>query len=289
MYNPASPVVCEFALPKRLPPAPIVESLAVAVSPQRAWEALTSPGFLGDIMMGHVELDPRPGRPFVWKWGVWADAAPARKSFEWRGTVLDVVPGSMLILSGGSSTSVLTVKGEGSAALLTVVHVNSSPAPGEDYQYGWADFLLRAKTLLEPHPSGDALYLRTLVRATPADVIRAWLTPAVMNKILPGKVTLKAKTGGRFEWLWKHQKGARNSGAFLEITKGHRVAFTWESGPRPSEVRLSAERTPYGAFVSLEHLRLPPGTSRRAVERMWAHLLERLRVYFFFGKKIRAS
>ena len=276
-------------MPKRLPPAPIVESLAVAVSPQRAWEALTSPGFLGDIMMGHVELDPRPGKPFVWKWGVWADAAPAKKNFEWRGTVLDVVPGSMLILSGGSSTAVLTVKGEGAAALITVVHVNSSPAPGEDYQYGWADFLLRVKTLLEPHPSGDALYLRTLVRATPAEVIRAWLSPAEMSKLLPGKVTLKAKTGGRFQWLWKHQKGARNSGAFLEITKGHRVAFTWEGGPRPSEVRLSAERTPYGAFVSLEHLRLPPGSSRRAVERMWAHLLERLRVYFFFGKKIRSA
>jgi len=290
-------------LPKRLPPAPIVESLAVAVSPARAWEALTSTGFLGDIMMGHVELDPRPGKPFVWKWGVWADAAPGpakRDSYAWRGTVLDVVPGSMLILSGGSSTTVLTVKGEGAASLLTVVHVNTSPAPSEDYQYGWADFLLRVKTLLEPHPSGDALYLRTLVRATPAEVIRAWLSPAVMNKLLPGKVTLKAKTGGRFEWLWKHQKGApfasrsvlrdaRNSGAFLEIAKGHRVAFTWEGGPRPSEVRLSAERTPYGAFVSLEHLRLPPGTSRRAVERMWAHLLERLRVYFFFGKKIRST
>jgi hypothetical protein len=53
-------------------------------------------------------------------------------------------------------------------------------------------------------------------------------------------------------------------------------------------VRLSAERTPYGAFVSLEHLRLPPGTSRRATERMWAHLLERMRIYFYFGKKIRA-
>ncbi|MCL5286452.1 MAG: SRPBCC domain-containing protein [Acidobacteria bacterium] len=272
-------------MPKRQPPAPIVESLAVAVSPQRAWEALTNPGFLGDILMGHVELDPRPGKPFVWKWGVWADAAPGKGAHDWRGTVLDVVPGSMLILSGGSSTAVLTVKGEGAAALLTVVHVNSSSAPSEDYQYGWADFLLRVKTLLEPHPSGDALYLRTLMRATPAEVLRAWLSPAVMNKILPGKVALKAKVGGRFEWQWKHQKGAKNSGAFLDITKGRHIAFSWEGGPRPSEVRLSAERTPYGAFVSLEHLRLPPGASRRAVERMWAHLLERLRVYFYFGKK----
>ncbi|MCL4523198.1 MAG: SRPBCC domain-containing protein, partial [Acidobacteria bacterium] len=135
-------------MPKRQPPAPIVESLAVAVSPQRAWEALTNPGFLGDILMGHVELDPRPGKPFVWKWGVWADAAPGKGAHDWRGTVLDVVPGSMLILSGGSSTAVLTVKGEGAAALLTVVHVNSSSAPSEDYQYGWADFLLRVKTLL---------------------------------------------------------------------------------------------------------------------------------------------
>ncbi|MBI3663549.1 MAG: SRPBCC domain-containing protein [Acidobacteria bacterium] len=276
-------------MPKRQPSAPIVESLAVAVPPARAWDALISPRFLGDIMMGHVELDPRPGKPFVWKWGVWADAAPGKGRFEWRGTVLDVVPGSMLILSGGSSTAVLTVKGEGASCLITVVHLNTSPAPSEDYQYGWADFLLRMKTLLEPHPSGDALYLRTLLRATPAEVIRAWLSPAVMARLLPGKVTLKAKVGGRFEWQWKHQKGARNTGAFLEIARGHRVSFTWEGGPRPSEVRLSAERTPYGAFVSLEHVHLPPGASRRAVERMWAHLLERLRVYFYFGKKIRVT
>lgn len=270
------------------------------MSPARAWDALTSPRFLGDIMMGHVQLDPLPGRPFHWKWGVWADAAPGKGSYEWRGTVLDVVPGAMLILSGGATTAVLTVKGEGNLSLITVVNIPSAAAPREDYQYGWADFLLRVKTLLEPHPSGDALYLRTLMRATPAEVIGAWLNPAVMSKLLPGKVTLRAKAGGRFDWQWKHQKGApfasrtvlrdaRNSGAFLEITKGHRVAFSWEGGQRPSEVRLSAERTPYGTFVSLEHLRLPPGASRRAIERMWAHLLERLRVYFYFGKKIRAA
>lgn len=304
MYNLASPVPeasGESALPKRQPPTPIVESLAVAVSPERAWEALTNPRFLGDIMMGHVELDARPGKPFLWKWGVWADAAPKPRDkgrYEWRGAVLDVVPGAMLILSGGSNTAVLTVKGEGASSLVTVVHVSSSPASRrtdrdakgasrEDYQYGWADFLLRVKTLLEPHPSGDALYLRTLLRATPAEVFRAWLSPTEMGKLLPGKVKIQPKVGGRYQWQWKHQTGAQNSGAFLEIAKGHHVAFTWEGGPRPSEVRLSAERTPYGAFVSLEHLRLPPGASRRAIERMWAHLLERLRVYFYFGKKIR--
>ncbi len=293
MYNLGPPVPeasGESALPKRQPPTPIVESLAVAVSPERAWEALTNPRFLGDILMGHVELDARPGKPFLWKWGVWADAAPKTRDkgrYEWRGAVLDVVPGAMLVLSGGSATAVLTVKGAGASSLVTVVHVSSSPASREDYQYGWADFLLRVKTLLEPHPSGDAIYLRTLLRATPAEVIRAWLSPAEMGKLLPGKVKMQPKVGGRFQWQWKHQTGAQDSGAFLEIAKGHHVSFTWEGGPRPSEVRLSAERTPYGAFVSLEHLRLPPGVSRRAIERMWAHLLERLRVYFYFGRKIR--
>lgn len=266
-----------------------MESLAVAVSPERAWQALTSPSFLGDIVMGHVELDPRPGKPFVWRWGVWVDASPIKASHEWRGTVLDVVPGSMIILSGAGSTAVLTVKGEGSAALITVVNVCTAKFSHEDFQYGWADFLLRVKTLLEPHPSGDALYLRTLMRATPAEVISAWLSSAAMSKILPGKAKIAAKAGGRYEWEWKHYKGKRNSGTFFEIVKGHRVAFTWTEGARPSEVRLSAERTPYGAFVSLEHLRLPQGSSRRAVERMWAHLLERLRIYFYCGKKIRAS
>jgi len=277
-------------LPKRQPVGPIVESLAVAVPPARAWEALTSPRFIGDITMGHVEMDARPGKPFVWQWGVWATAAPGKGRHEWRGTVLDVVPGSTLVLGGGGMTAVLTVKGEGASALITVVH--ASPAagpPAEDYQYGWADFLLRVKTLLEPHPSGDALYLRTLLRATPAEVLRAWTSATAMGKVLPGKARIQAKMGGRFEWAWKRQPGAKNSGRFLEIVKDHRVSFTWEGGGLASEVRLSAEKTPYGALVSLEHVQLPPGSPRREVERMWAHLLERLRVYFYHGKKIRAA
>jgi len=278
---------------KKKPTEPVVESLAIAVPPARAWEALTTPRPLGDIVMGHVEIDPRPGKPFVWKWGVWAQAAPGKHSAEWRGTVLDAVPGSTLVLGGSGETAVLTVKGEGESSLVTVVHSSGAGGPAEDYQYGWADFLLKLKTLLERPANADSIYLRALVRATPAEILRAWLSAAAMSKLLPGKARIAGKKGGRFEWKWKEQKGAVDAGVFLEIEKGHRVSFTWEKTPRASEVRLSAERTPYGALVSLEHLGVSPhfrpAGRGQSCARMWAHLLERLRAYFYFGKKIRAG
>lgn len=256
--------------------------------PERAWDALTNPRLLGDVVMGHVEIDPRPGQPFAWQWDIWSKVAPGRHSATWKGAVLDAVPGSTLVLSGGGTTAVLTVKGQGGSSLVTVSHVNN-PAGGsiEDYRYGWADFLLKLKTLLEPPVIPDSIYVRTLIRGTSAAILRAWLSPAAMSKILPGKVTLKAKLGGRYEWRWKRPAGRVSTGTFLEIAQGKRVAFTWETEPRPSEVRFEAMTTPYGALVSLEHL--GARGNRRDTERMWAHLLERMRVYFYHGRKIRTS
>jgi uncharacterized protein YndB with AHSA1/START domain len=290
-------------LPKRPSAEPIVESLAIAVPPERLWEAITSPRVLGDIVMGRVEMAQKPGEPFAWEWGVWKKAAPGKGGHSWRGTVLDAVPGSTLVLGGGGWAVTLTVKGQGNAALITVVHAAASgKTPSEDYQYGWADFLLRLKTLLERRPESESLYLRTLMRARPADVIGAWLNAAAMSKVLPGKAKMQPRAGGKYDWRWSEPKGLMATGEFLEIVKGHRVAFTWRAGTasgkgksavlsspqqRADEVRVSAEETPYGALVSLEHRGLPPGRTREQRERMWAHVLERMRVYFYFGKKIR--
>jgi len=277
-------------------PEPIVESLVLGVPPARAWEALTSPAVIGQIVLGHVEMDSRPGRPFLWRWDVWSQASPEKRSGRWAGTVVDAVPGSTLVLHGGSSTTTLTVKGEGEASLVTVVHVTFSTHAAEEYRYGWADFLLRLKTLLERPATGESIYLRTLVRAKPDEIIRAWLTAATMSKLLPGKAKIEPRAGGHFEWAWARPEGIMDSGIFIEIVKGHRVAFSWMGTPKPSEVRLSAEQTPYGAMVSLEHLGVsphathgPPGRGRQSYGRMWSHLLERMRCYFYCGKKIRTD
>jgi uncharacterized protein YndB with AHSA1/START domain len=284
---------------KKRPPEPIVEALAIAVPPERAWEALTSPRVLGDLVMGHVEMDTKPGRRFSWHWGVWEAAAPGKsdaRAFTWRGTVLDAVPGSTLVLGGaGESTVVFTVKGGSGASLVTVVQGDVPRGFDlEEYRYGWADFLLRLKTHLERPPYSDTVFLRTLVRGTPAQILSAWLSPAAMSKLLPGRARMQARTGGRFEWQLKAPQETKFTGAFLEIAKPRRVAFTFEAGGKPCEVRLSAERTPYGTLVSLEQLGTanvagrhehPEGSGRR----FWAHLLERLRVYFFYGRKIRAA
>ncbi len=281
-------------------PEPIVEQLAVAAPAARVWQALTNPRAIGDIVLGHVEMDWRPGRPFLWQWGVWEKAAPKKGDFTWGGTVLDSVPGSTLVLGGpGSPTATFTVKGQGGASLVTVVQGEGpSGSDIEAFRYGWADFLLKLKTLLEPPGLFDALYLRTLVRATPAEILKAFLSGAALGKLLPGKAKVQAKPLGRFEWLWK-QPEARAAGAIVEFEKGHRISLAWEATAPASEVRIEATKTPYGTLVSLEHLNLghgrvgvaasSPARDREGYRRLWALLLERLRCYFYYGKKIRTG
>src|SRR3990170_3394493 len=172
---------------------PVVESLAVLAPPARVWEKI-APG-------------AKPGR------------------FTWRGTVLDVVPGSTLVL--GSPVVTLTVKGQGGAALVTVVQ--GAAGPGEklaDYAHGWADFLLKLQNLLETERWEREVLARALVRATPAEVCRAWLSPKALAKLLPGKAMVQARVGGHFSWQHKIGKHVHR-GTFLELQKNRRVSFTW--------------------------------------------------------------
>lgn len=287
---------------KKKPAEPIVEQLAIAAPAERVWEALTTPRILGDVVLGPVEMDPRPGRPFLWRWRVWEQAVPGRvgpKDYAWRGQVLDAVPGSTLVLGGaGESTAVLTVKGEGAASLVTVVQGEAPRgADWETYRADWADFLLKLKTRLEPPAVPGALYRRALVDAAPGDVLRAALSAPAMAKLLPGRAKIAARPGGRFEWRWTD--GGAAAGQILEFVKGQRLAFTWEATAPATEVRLAAARTPMGSLVSIEHLGLVPGRfrvvgtapahDRESYYRVWARLLERMRVYFRCGRKIRTS
>ncbi len=273
---------------KNKAPDPVIEALAISAPVETVWTALTGPRVLGDIVMGRVEMDAKPSRPFHWSWSVWAAAAPKKGAAAWRGLVLDAVPGAALVLSGEGMTVTITVKGEHGSTLVTLIQSSFPPgATREDFQYAWADFLFKLKTLLEHAPIEDAIFIRALVRAKPGEIIKTWLNPAAMSKIVPAKVKLEAKPGGAF--LWKRKEGDV-SGKFLEIAKDQSVSFTWqgEGLARPGEVRLSAVPTPYGSIVALE---LRAADTLRHLEhhrRFWAHLLERVRVYFYYGKKIRA-
>lgn len=299
-------IECFFGQSENMPakrkksPDPIVEQLAIAVPVQRLWQALTDPRFLGDLVLGHVEMDWRPGRPFVWHWGEWEKAAPKKGDFAWRGTVLDSVPGAALVLGGsGNPVVTFTVKGEGSASLVTIIQAEGPKGiDREAFRYGWADFLLKLKTRLEPPGLLDALYLRTLVRGTPGEILHSFLSGKTLGKLLPGKAEVQARPQGRFEWQWKGTE-ARATGSIIEFQKGHRIALAWEATAPASEVRIEATKTPYGTLVSLEHLNLghgrvgvaasSPARDRESYRRLWAQLLERLRCYFFYGKKIRTG
>lgn len=270
---------------------PVVESLAILRPQERVWAALTSPRDLGLLMLGRVVMLPEPGAPFRWEWGVWEKIAPRRKGgYTWEGRVLDVVPGSTLVL-GPEPVVTFTIKGQRDATLVTIVQ--GAPPPGqktEDFEYGWADFLLRLKTHVETEDMHREVLARVLVRAKPDQVYKTWLNVPALRKIIPGRVKIKPKVGERFSWQHQKSKHAR-TGVFLDMAKGRKLTFTWESTQPASEVRLEAQAMPYGTLVSVHHTGLL-GLSRDHLfsQRVyWWRWLERLRCYLYFKGKIRPT
>ena len=273
---------------------PLVEALAVLRPVERVWAALTGPRDLGLLILGQVEMRAEPGAAFRWQWGVWEKIAPGggRGRYTWRGQLLDVVPGSTLVF-GPRPVVTLTVKGDAGATLVTVVQ--ESPPPGQemaDSEYGWADFLLRLKTHLETEEAEHEVLVRALVKATPQQIYRAWLSAAALRKILPGRAQVKAKVGGRFSW--QHERGKHvHGGVFLALERNRKISFTWEgrTGEPVTEVALGMQPAPYGTLVSVHHTGL--GRLNRGQlfgQRMfWLRLLERLRCYCNFGGKIKAA
>lgn len=269
----------------------VVESLAVLRPPERVWTALTSPRDLGLLLLGRVEMGAEPGAAFFWQWGVWEKIAPKARpgSYTWKGTLLDVVPGSTLVL-GPDPVITLTVKGQRDATLVTVAQGVQPGQKREDWEHGWADFLLRLKTHLETENQEREVLARVLVRATPQQIYRAWLSPGALAKLLPGKGKVTPKVGGRFTWQHRRAKHA-HTGVFLELQKNRRLAFTWETTAPASEVAIEAQPAPYGTLVAVRHtglLRMNRG--QLFSQRMfWMRLLERLRCYFYFKGKIKSA
>lgn len=268
-------------------------SLAIAAPPERVWRALVTPRELGRVIVGWVNMEAKPGRDALWHWRVWEEAAPKRGDYAWRARVLDVVPGSTLVL-GGNEVVTFTVQGQADAALVTISQGGAEPGVRmAEYRHGWEDFLIKLKTALETEAWRDELLLRAILRAKPADVYRAWLSPAAMNKLLPGRAKITARAGQRFEWQWKPPKRGetrRDSGVFLELAKAKRISFTWEATGVPTEVSVGFQPVEDGTLVSLHHTDFG-GRERARQEHIarWSRLLERFRCYFHFGKRIRTK
>jgi len=269
---------------------PVVESLAILRPVERVWAALTSPRDLGTLLLGRVQMGAEPGAVMLWEWGVWEQAAPKGKgSYTWKGKVLDVVPGSTLVL-GTDPVTTITVKGQRDAALLTVTQSVPPGEKREDYEHGWADFLLRLKTHVETEGFYREVLARALVRAKPDQVYKAFLDPRALAKILPGKAKLKAKAGERFTWQQKKDRKGK-TGVLLDLQKNRRITFTWEATQPTTQVALEAQAMPYGTLVSAHQTGLQGMTRVElyAQRLYWIRFLERLRCYFFFKGKIKTT
>jgi uncharacterized protein YndB with AHSA1/START domain len=269
---------------------PVVESLAILRPVERVWAALTSPRDLGTLLLGRVRMGAEPGAAMMWEWGIWEDAAPRGKgTYTWTGKVLDVVPGATLVL-GPDPVVTITVKGQRDAALVTITQGVPTGEKTEDYEHGWADFLLRLKTHVETEGFYREVLARALVQAKPQQVYKALLDRRALAKILPGKAKLKAKAGERFSWQHKKDNKAK-TGTLLELHKNRRIVLTWEATDPATQVSLEAQAMPYGTLVSAHHVGLM-GMNRMELYTLrlyWLRLLERLRCYFYFKGKIKTT
>ena len=77
-------------------------SIAINASRQTVWQALMSPGAIKEYMFGaHVDSDWREGSPISWK-GEWQG-----KSYEDKGTILQVRPERFELAGNGTETEVM--------------------------------------------------------------------------------------------------------------------------------------------------------------------------------------
>lgn len=129
------------------------------------------------------------------------------------------------------------------------------------------------------------LTVNRLIPAPRRRVFEAWLSPAVLAKIMRptaggpmARVTNDPVKGGRFSIVMVNgeNKELPHSGTYLEIDPHSRLAFTWASdfSLDDSEVTIDfAERGPDATEVTLRHVKFRSAEARDGHKRGWTTIL----------------
>lgn len=134
------------------------KDIIINVTPDKAWEALTTPELIKQYMFGaEVETDWQKGSPLIYK-GTW-DGKP----FEDKGTILEIEPEKLLKTTYFSPLSGLEDKpenynivsyelapaGEGQTKVTVVQENNPTQESADNVTKNWGMMLGSIKTLLE--------------------------------------------------------------------------------------------------------------------------------------------
>jgi uncharacterized protein YndB with AHSA1/START domain len=127
---------------------------------------------------------------------------------------------------------------------------------------------LQINTALLIAAPAPALHVARRFTATPEQVCRAWLNPALAGRWLfatatrPMTATITPKPGGRFKFTDGH---TTHTGRYLHIQEPHRLAFTLDD--TLSRVQIEFAPRSHGCLLRLEHTGLPPELTARTRER----------------------
>jgi uncharacterized protein YndB with AHSA1/START domain len=131
--------------------------------------------------------------------------------------------------------------------------------------------------------------------SAPADrIFDAWTDPAIAPRWLfatawrPAmRADIDARAGGAFRIVErKSRREIEHNGAFLELARPRRLAFTLSDGGQPSRVTVEIVPLAAGCELSLVHEGLPPGEAE-SVEGRWAGMLYGLETILSNVKEIR--
>lgn len=134
-----------------------------------------------------------------------------------------------------------------------------------------------------------SLTCRRTIKATPEQVYKAWLDPAMMTRFMSPRPDMHvrearadARVGGRFYVMMVADRDLPHEGTYKELTPFSRIVFTWEapwSAP-DTQVELVLNPVKDGTEVVLTHVKFTTEESRDNHAQGWAGILGKLDAVF---------
>ena len=139
--------------------------------------------------------------------------------------------------------------------------------------------------------STKTLEFQRTIKATPADVYRAFTRAVALREWLCDGATAEARVGGHCYFWWN--SGFYASGAFTALDQDKRVAFTWQGKGEPAEtsIEVRLEATGNVTTVTLTHAGLSEGPEwakmHREAAEGWQSGMENLQSMLETGLDLR--
>ena len=264
-------------------------SIPIAAPAARVFDALRKPDDLRAWFCEEADVSPADHRYDFW--GRHTPGAPPRPAG--RHALLDYDAPQTLAydwaLRGGAARVTLTVTPTAAGSTVELHHAlprGRSRREGAMADF-WAGSLERLKAWVEKRvrgfladygsPASHALTISMEVKAPAADVFRALVDPAQVERYLamPGKASIDPRAGGRYDIGWEEGGPVR----ILQFEPGARLAYAWRYKDEPHTVATwTVEPAGRAAKLTLVHAGFDDASRHEAYFMGWAFFLNRIKL-----------